>query len=126
MPAYGIEQLARPQQEVRILGQPETLVADGKRLVDKDAGGVHRRNECRHQWTVEIVRHHYTSEAPALKSKGSFVLEIGLDRLQSVMLGEIGDARELPVDRHNAVAACEKQTCVAPGTACNVENVAPV
>jgi hypothetical protein len=39
------------------------------------------------------------------------------------VLGEIGNAREITVDRHDAVAASEKQTRVAPGTARDVENV---
>jgi hypothetical protein len=47
-----------------------------------------------------------------------------LHGLESAVIGEIGNAREIAVDRHDAVAAFEKQPRVAPATARDVENVA--
>jgi hypothetical protein len=71
---YDVEQLAGPQQEVGILGPPESLVADGERLLNEDAVGVYRGNQCRNQRAVEVVGHHDRREAPARESKGRLVL----------------------------------------------------
>ena len=73
---------------------------------------------------MQIVGHHHRGEGPARQRKRPFILEVGLYPLEARVLGKVGYAREIAIDRHDAVAAFEKQTGVPSRAARDVEHVA--
>src|SRR5919106_2272483 len=72
---------------------------------------------------MQIVGHHHRGEGPARQNKRPSLLEVGLYPLESGVRGEVGKAREIAIDRHDAVTAFEKQTGVATRAARDVEHL---
>ncbi len=85
----GGQQLARPQQEIRVRRPAEALVAGHEGLVDQRPAGGKRRRQRRQQRPVQVIGDDDPVIALA-EAPGAAILEVGLDDRGGGVAGERG------------------------------------
>jgi len=99
----GFQKLAGTEQEVRVTGAAEALVALGEGLVQQQAARRHQADQRRQKGTVQVVRHDHRVEPSPSQRKGRTVLQVPLQELWTAWRLQVRDVAEVPVD-----ASCPK------------------
>ena len=123
-PAHDLQQLAGVEQVIGAERPAEPFIATGEGLVNQHAAGRQAADERGQERTPEVVDDDHPREPARPERPWPGALEIGLDQFQVRIAFQIGDARKVPVDGDDAVAAGEKQAAVAAGPTGDIEHLA--
>ena len=73
----ALEQLIRAQQELRVAGLAETLIADHEGFIDQHATGAQQREQQRKTRAKQVIAHHHGVELAPLQRPGC-AFQVGL------------------------------------------------
>src|SRR5581483_9453456 len=120
--ADGLEELARPEEELRPVRPAEALLAPGEGLVEQDAAAGHGPDEVGQHRTVEVVGDHDAGEGAFPERERRSGFEIAGGDLDAGVLSEVVEAAGVAVDGRHRMAAAEEETGVPPAPGRHVEH----
>ena len=119
-----LEQLAFAQQVRRIARPTITLIAAGEGFVDQHPARRQATHQLREQRPVEVIGHDDAGELAPLQRPRRAVLEIRRDCAEARLGAQIGDAREVLVERPHRVPEAQEKARVPAAPAGHVEHLA--
>ncbi len=122
--AGGVEQLPGPQQEVRITGPPEPLIASSEGLVDQYSSRPDGADNRRQQRPPEVIRHDDAVEALIPEGPWRAILEVRFDQHQPAIIRDQPGRRYVAVEPDHPMARFQSELQVPPTSAGDIENLA--